>query len=87
MKLYTTITALLLVCSAWAADMYYDGLYFNIISDNELSLVHHGDVVEEYDDLAYFLTVENNYTNLNPRIVIPDRLNYNGVTYTVTTID
>jgi hypothetical protein len=44
-------------------------------------------VVEEYDDLAYFLTVENNYTNLNPRIVIPDRLNYNGVTYTVTTID
>jgi hypothetical protein len=86
-KIYTTITALLLACSAWAADMYYDGLYFNIISDNELSLVHHGDVVEEYDDLAYFLTVENNYTNLNPRIVIPDRLNYNGVTYTVTTID
>lgn len=87
MKLYTTITALLLACSAWAADLYYDGLYFDIINENELRLVHHGDVVDEYDTDFTYITVENNYTNLNPRIVIPDRLNYNGVTYTVTTID
>lgn len=87
MKLYTTITALLLACSAWAADMYYDGLYFNIINENELELVHHGDVVDEYiSDYYTYIIVENNYTNLNPRIVIPEQLNYYGTTYTVTCI-
>ena len=67
--------------------MYYDGLYFDIINENELELVHHGDVVDEYiSDYDTYITVENNYTNLNPRIVIPEQLNYYGATYTVTCI-
>ena len=74
LKLSLLLLALLLPATATAHDFEVDGIYYNI-NGNEVLVTCKG---------AYFHQYSNEYTG---DVVIPTSVNYNGVTYSVRTID
>ena len=72
------LTALLLLCSAVinAYDFEVDGIYYNILSDEDKTV----EVTFRSDAYGGY---ENEYTN---SVVIPQSVAYNGKSYNVTSI-
>ncbi len=72
-KFTLLLLALILPTVATAHDFEVDGIYYNITSDNEVAVTYQGTDIES---AAY-----------SGNVVIPETVTYNGVTYSVTTID
>ncbi len=68
------LAAVLLLCSAtsWAYDFQVDGIYYNILSSEDLTC-----------EVTYRTT---SYTSYSGTVVIPETVTYNGTTYSVTEI-
>lgn len=64
---------MLLPMVARAHDFYVDGIYYNIINDNEVAVTFRG-------------TSFNSYREYSEEIIIPETVSYYGKTYTVTSI-
>ena len=60
--------------NAFAYDVEIDGIYYNL-SGNEATVTYRG-----YDDYYYEIS------NYSGTVVIPESINYNGITYSVTSI-
>ncbi len=71
-----TITAILYSIAAIAHNFEVDGIYYNIISSEDLTVevTHRGDEYQSYS---------NEYTG---EVLIPEKVAYNGDTYSVTSI-
>lgn len=74
LKLSLLLLALLLPATATAHDFEVDGIYYNIINDNEAAVTFKGTSWNQYSD---------EYTG---DVVIPETVAYNGTTYPVTNI-
>ena len=69
------LLALLLPATATAHDFEVDGIYYNILNDNEVEVTYKGDFISWDHNNTYFGDV-----------TIPSTVTYNGTIYTVTTI-
>ena len=73
-KLAFLLLALLLPATATAHDFEVDGIYYNILNDNEVEVTYKG-------------TSYNSYSNeYSGSVAIPPSVTYNGKTYSITTI-
>ena len=70
LKTTLMLLAMLLPANALAYDFEVDGIFYNIINDNEVEVTHRG-------------TSSNTYSGA---VTIPPSVTYNGTTYSVTTI-
>ena len=68
------LLALLLPAAANAHDFEVDGIYYNIINENEASVTYRGSYPSDYS---------NEYSG---EVIIPSTVTYNGITYPVTDI-
>ena len=72
------IVAITMMFTGWlpslAHDFEVDGVYYNITCDQEVEVTYFGDSYDSFDD-----EYEGN-------VVIPSSVNYNGITYSVTSI-
>ena len=75
-SLFATLVMLLCTISASAHDFEMDGIYYNIVSSDDLviEVTFRGDNPNSYS---------NEYTG---NVVIPEKVTYNGKTYSVTSI-
>jgi hypothetical protein len=74
MKRNIFIIVLLFATTAlWAEDFDVDGIYYNILTDNEVEVTYRGLYYYSYDEYAGSVT-------------IPVTVTYNGTTYSVTSI-
>ena len=67
------LLALLMPATATAHQFEVDGIYYNILNDNEAEVTYKG-------------TYYNEYSEYSGDIIIPPSVSYNGTTYSVTTI-
>ncbi len=72
-KLFTLLVALITTTSLWAYDFQSGDLYYNMTSDTTVEVTY----LEEYSS--------ENYAGLTTA-TIPETVNYNGITYSVTSI-
>ena len=85
------LTITLLLCStSLFAEVDYDfkvgGICYNITSEtNKTVKVTYNDYASEYRN-DQFYHYHNNYTRYEGSITIPERVTYNGTTYSVTSI-
>ena len=68
------LLAFLLPVTATAHDFYFNGIYYNIVNDNEVYVTYKG---TSYD------TYSNEYSG---SVTIPETVTYGGTTYSVTSI-
>ncbi len=72
--LFTLLALLMAVPSLWAQDFEVNGIYYNITDETNKTVA------------VTFLGNSNNYSYYSGRVVIPERVYYNGTTYSVTEI-
>ncbi|MBO5747862.1 MAG: hypothetical protein J6R48_02360, partial [Muribaculaceae bacterium] len=73
-----TIVAIAMTLIGWlpslAHDFEVDGIFYNITNDNAVAITYKGD---------FFFSYSNEYAG---EVVIPSSVDYNGITYSVTSI-
>ena len=79
-RIFTLIMSLFVATMAFAYDAQIDGIYYDFDHENKTATVtHDGEVWEDYETWN-----DAGYTQLD--IVIPEKVTYNGVEYSVTSI-
>ena len=74
-KLFSLFLALVATASLWAHTFEVDGIYYNYLDDNNVAVTFGGDL-DDYDS----------YDKYSGEVIIPSLVNYNGTTYSVTSI-
>jgi len=72
--LILSLLALLASINAFAYDAQIDGIYYNFTSDAEASVTYKSSVGS------------GSYNSYSGRIIIPESITYQGITYSVTSI-
>ena len=79
-RIFTLIMSLFVATMAFAYDAQIDGIYYDFDHENKTATVtHDGEIWKDYETLN-----DAGYTQLD--IVIPEKVTYNGVEYSVTSI-
>ena len=79
-KILLFLVALFVATMTFAYEAQIDGIYYNFDHENKTATVtHDGEIWEDYETLN-----DAGYTQLD--IVIPEKVTYNGVEYSVTSI-
>ena len=73
-KIFTLFLALVATTALWAENFEVDGIYYNILSNNEVEVTYRGSTSSSYS---------NEYSG---SVTIPSTVTYNGITYSVTSI-
>ena len=75
-KLFLLLTLLLCTSMAWAHDVEVDGIFYNLNQTNKTAAVTFKG--------SYFYSYDNEYSG---EVVIPQKFIYDGITYSVTSLE